>query len=159
TLPGNTYGYMSGTSMATPVVAGAAALIEARWPSLKSNPETVAQILFTTATDEGAPGVDPVYGWGLLNAARAFQAQGTVTMQSSGGTTTALTGKTVTSAPMMNKLGAALGGITVYDMYGRDYTLAQTGALRLRPNVLAMRQMLGRRLLGEGSLQEWSDQF
>ena len=159
TLPGNKYGYMSGTSMATPVVAGVAALLEARWPSLKTNPETVAQILFTTATDLGAPGVDPVYGYGLLNAARAFQAQGTVTMQSSGGTTTTLTGKTVTSSPTLNRLGAVLGGITVYDMYGRDYTLAQTSALRLRPNVLAMRQMLGRRLLGQGGLQDWADQF
>jgi hypothetical protein len=159
TLPNNSYGNMSGTSMATPVVAGVAALLEQRWPTLKSNPETVAQILFSTATDEGAPGVDPVYGWGLLNAAKAFQAQGTVTMQSSGGTTTTLTGKTVTSSPTLNKLGVVLGGITVYDMYGRDYTLAETGALRVRPDVLAMRQMLGRRLLGQGSLQDWAEQF
>jgi hypothetical protein len=159
TLPGNAYGNMSGTSMATPVVAGVAALLEQRWPALRNNPQTVAQILFTTATDEGAPGVDPVYGWGLLNAARAFQAQGTVTMQSSSGTTTALSGKTVTSSPTLNKLGVVLGGVTVYDMYGRDYTLAETGALSVRPDVLAMRQMLGRRLLGQGSLQDWADQF
>lgn len=159
TLPGNSYGYMSGTSMATPVVAGAAALLEARWPTLKSSPETVAQILFTTATDEGAPGVDPVYGWGLLNVAAAFQAQGTVTIQNSNGTNTTMTGKTVTSSPTLSKLATALGGVTVYDMYGRDFTLADTGALQSRSNVLAMRQMLGRRLLGQGSLADWADEF
>eukprot|EP01035_Chromulina_nebulosa_P057345 gene57346-biopygen41062 len=53
TLPGNTYGYMSGTSMATPIVAGAAALLEGRWPTLKSKPASVADILLNSSTDLG----------------------------------------------------------------------------------------------------------
>jgi hypothetical protein len=159
TLPGNTYGYMSGTSMATPVVAGAAALLQARWPTLKTQPEKTAQILFTTATDEGAPGVDPVYGWGLLNVAAAFQAQGAVTLQGTNGTSTTLSGRSITWSPILNFLGRKLGRLTVYDMYGRDFSLAETGALLMRPNLLAMRQLLGRRLLGQGGMQDWADQF
>jgi hypothetical protein len=159
TLPNNSYGYMSGTSMATPIVAGAAALLEARWPALKTTPEKVAQILFTTATDKGTVGVDAVYGWGLLNVAKAFQAQGNVVMQTSSGGSTTLTGTTLSLSPAFSALPTALGGITVYDKFGRDFSLAETGALRVRTNMLGMRQMLGRRLLGQGEQYEWAQQF
>lgn len=65
------YGYMSGTSMAAPIVSGAAALLKSRWPALSA--EQTAQILFRTATDLGEPGVDRMYGWGLLNVEKAMQ--------------------------------------------------------------------------------------
>ena len=68
------YAFMSGTSMATPVVAGAAALLEGSWPQLKAG--QVASILFQTATDLGDPGVDATYGRGLLNVERAMQPVG-----------------------------------------------------------------------------------
>lgn len=159
TMPGYTYGFMSGTSMATPVVAGVAALLQQRWPSLKNSPETLAKILLTTATDKGAPGVDPVYGYGLLNAAAAFRANGTVTLLSSGGTTTTLSGTSTTTSTMLSKLGTALKDITVYDQFGRDFPLAETGALRVTPNVLAMRQFLGRRLLAASGAADWVSGF
>lgn len=75
---GGGYVYMSGTSMAAPVVAGAAALLEGAWPQLKAG--EVATILFQTATDLGAPGVDTVYGRGLLNVDRAMQPVGTLSV-------------------------------------------------------------------------------
>lgn len=159
TLPGQAYGYMSGTSMATPVVAGAAALLQARWPTLKSSPEIVANILFKSAKDLGVPGVDPVYGWGLLDVGKAFQAAGTVTLVGSSDTSTALTGASMTVTPTTKGLAQALGSATVYDMYGRDYALAETGALQVRADFLALRQMLGRRLLGQGSLGDWAGPF
>jgi hypothetical protein len=59
----------SGTSYATPMVAGAAALLQDRWGWLKQHPGETADILLQTATDLGAPGVDEVYGRGLLNIA------------------------------------------------------------------------------------------
>lgn len=68
---GGRYAYMSGTSMAAPVVAGAAALLEGAWPQLTAG--QVGSILLKTATDLGATGVDAVYGWGLLNVDRAMQ--------------------------------------------------------------------------------------
>ena len=66
------YGHMSGTSMAAPVVTGAVALLHSYWGHLKNNPKATAQILFESATDLGAPGVDAVYGHGLLNIEGAF---------------------------------------------------------------------------------------
>jgi serine protease len=58
-----------GTSMAAPHVAGVAALILSQQPGL--TPDQVRQALETTATDIGAEGCDPQFGWGLLNAPAA----------------------------------------------------------------------------------------
>jgi len=58
---------MSGTSFAAPLVSGAIALIQDRWPWLKQKPREVAKIILESAQDIGAPGVDPVYGHGLLD--------------------------------------------------------------------------------------------
>ena len=65
------YYFFQGTSMATPHVAGVAALVIANGVS---GPAAVRQVLETTADDLGAPGWDSTYGWGLVNAAAAVQA-------------------------------------------------------------------------------------
>lgn len=156
TLPNNAYGYMSGTSMATPVVAGAASLLEAKWPALKTSPETVAQILFSSATDLGIAGVDATYGWGLLNVTRAFQAAGNVTLVSPTGTTTTLTGKTTLSSPTLGGLAGAMGKLTVYDRFGRDFALSETNAVRTGATYSSLHPLLGRRLIGLGSQKDWS---
>lgn len=158
-LAGGSYGYMSGTSMATPIVAGAAALLQARWPQLKTTPETVAQILLTTATDLGATGVDEVYGYGLLNIANAFQANGVVTITSQAGAKTGLTTTGLTSfSPAMMGLAKALGGITVYDRFGRDFSLAETGRLTVLDNPVPSRPFLGRGLLALAADQDnWAE--
>jgi len=72
----SSYATMSGTSMATPVVSGAAALLKQGW---NLSAQQIANILFTTATDLGTPGVDSTYGWGLLNVQRAMSPIGTPT--------------------------------------------------------------------------------
>lgn len=159
TLPGGSYGYMSGTSMATPVVAGAAALLQQRWPALKATPEVLAEILLTTATDKGAAGVDGVYGYGLLNVAAAFQANGTVSMIGSTGGSVSISAVATYTSPMTSRLGEALANVTVYDRFGRDFTLAETGALRVAPNALTMRQLLGRRLAGANETGDWANSF
>jgi subtilisin family serine protease len=61
----------SGTSMASPVVAGAAALILSVNPNL--NPEQVQLLLEQTSDDIGDPGFDQKAGWGRLNLLRALQ--------------------------------------------------------------------------------------
>jgi hypothetical protein len=57
----------SGTSFAAPLVTGAISLLQDRWPWLQQHADETVQIILQSATDLGAPGVDPVYGWGELN--------------------------------------------------------------------------------------------
>jgi hypothetical protein len=57
----------SGTSFAAPMVTGAIALLHDRWPWLRNNPGATVEIILRSAKDLGAPGVDPVYGVGLLD--------------------------------------------------------------------------------------------
>jgi len=71
TIPGNAYGLKSGTSMATPHVAGAAVLIKQRFPGI--SPAAVKARLQNTATDLGVPGNDIPYGRGLINCDLATQ--------------------------------------------------------------------------------------
>ncbi len=59
----------SGTSLATPHVAGVAALVAARNPSLTN--AQIREILEQTAEDLGEPGWDPYFGHGLVNAYQA----------------------------------------------------------------------------------------
>ncbi|MBS4174344.1 S8 family serine peptidase [Bacillus sp. FJAT-49736] len=62
---------LSGTSMASPMVAGTASLLLSKYPNLK--PEQVEYILEHTATDLGAKGYDLKYGNGLVNPVAALK--------------------------------------------------------------------------------------
>jgi subtilisin family serine protease len=64
------YGHMAGTSMATPLVAAAAALLLSREPSL--TPAQVRTRLAATASDIGPAGFDPRTGYGALDVTRAL---------------------------------------------------------------------------------------
>lgn len=64
------YAWASGTSMASPVVAGVAALIIGQNGG-EMHPAQVAAILRQTAIDLGKPGYDDVYGHGWVNALQA----------------------------------------------------------------------------------------
>ena len=57
----------TGTSFAAPLVSGAIALLEDRWPWLSAHPKDIFTIITKSAKDLGAPGVDPVYGVGQLD--------------------------------------------------------------------------------------------
>ncbi len=70
TLPGGTYDFASGTSMATPFVAGAAAMVWSRNPSMA--PASIERILERSADRFGWSGHINTYGWGRLNAANAL---------------------------------------------------------------------------------------
>ncbi|MFE4545251.1 S8 family serine peptidase [Arthrobacter sp. NPDC056727] len=70
-LPGGSYAEWAGTSGATPIVSGVAALIRSKWPEMSA--KQVINRIVSTAKDEGAPGKDPLYGFGVLNAEAALK--------------------------------------------------------------------------------------
>lgn len=70
TYIGNTYRYMSGTSMATPHVAGAAAVV-ASFCTTCTNAE-IRTVLKNTAVDLGTTGYDSVFGYGLVDLVAAI---------------------------------------------------------------------------------------
>lgn len=71
---GGSYYWNYGTSFAAPLISGAAALVWQRFPYFDNN--LVRQTLLGTAKDIGAPGVDPVFGYGLLDIGRAINGPG-----------------------------------------------------------------------------------
>jgi subtilisin family serine protease len=128
-----TYEVLSGTSMATPYVTGAAALIKSGWPFLTAR--QVASILLATATDLGAPGVDPVYGHGLLNLSRAQEPVGQLAFPTASGTQVLLAGTALTSSPaaggaLLSARNVSLLKVSGFDDYGRDYAVDLAPSVR-----------------------------
>ena len=74
TAAGGSYLWNYGTSFAAPLVSGAAALVWERFPYFDN--ALVRQTLLGTAKDIGAAGVDPVFGYGLLDIGRAIKGPG-----------------------------------------------------------------------------------
>ncbi|MGH6871935.1 MAG: S8 family peptidase [Rhizomicrobium sp.] len=72
--PAPDYGYLSGTSMATPYVSGVAAVIKGASPFLTA--EEVADIIFNSTDDMGAAGIDPVFGRGAVDITKAMSPAG-----------------------------------------------------------------------------------
>jgi hypothetical protein len=66
------YATVDGTSFSAPLVAGVAALLRAKEPGLSQ--AQVGARLRAAARDAGPRGVDPYYGWGILDAARTLGA-------------------------------------------------------------------------------------
>ncbi|MDX5482262.1 MAG: S8 family serine peptidase [Hymenobacteraceae bacterium] len=72
----SSYGFSSGTSMASPNVAGTLLLLQEHYDNLNSGKAmraaTLKALAIHTADEAGeAPGPDYMFGWGLLNAERA----------------------------------------------------------------------------------------
>lgn len=87
---GGGYAYFSGTSAATPFVAGLAALAIGVAPGRSA--ALVSRDITSTATDLGSSGWDQYYGWGRIDIAKALAAAG-------GGQAPAPTEPTPTPAP------------------------------------------------------------
>jgi subtilisin family serine protease len=87
-------GYITGdgTSAATAIIAGAAALVRSKYPDLSA--AEVVHRLTATADDKGPPGRDHEYGYGVVNLVKALTAdvpplQPTVTSSSPNATAAA----------------------------------------------------------------------
>lgn len=69
--PGGTYGTMTGTSQASPHVAGAAGMVRSMNFNRIFAPGT-RDLLYRMAQDLGAAGLDPIYGFGMLQLPASF---------------------------------------------------------------------------------------
>lgn len=63
----NTYRYLSGTSMATPIISGCIAVLLQQNPEFKRNPLLVRKIVLHSSKDIKHPNYDPYTGYGLIN--------------------------------------------------------------------------------------------
>ena len=70
TVPGNSYATYSGTSMASPHVAGVAALVWSHFPDCTN--AQIRNALADSAADLGNPGRDTSYGFGLVQSKAAI---------------------------------------------------------------------------------------
>lgn len=133
--------YWSGTSFAAPQISGAVALLAQAFPNLTGG--QIVDILYRTARDAGAPGVDPVYGQGILDLAKAFQPIGTASLAGSRTAVSAVDNASL-SAPMGDARQSGLGAV-ILDGYGRAFAmdLAQTVA-RTGPSPLLAPALQGR---------------
>ena len=69
---GGDYRFTSGTSFSAAEITGVIALLLERNPGL--TPDAVRRVLMGTARDLGAPGMDPLFGAGLVDAYQALMA-------------------------------------------------------------------------------------
>ncbi|MEL7218360.1 MAG: S8 family serine peptidase, partial [Pseudomonadota bacterium] len=111
----------SGTSFATPQVAGAVAILAQAFPNLTAN--EIVEILLDTARDAGAAGDDAVFGTGILDIAAAIAPQGTTTVAGTANALALADDFAIGSAAMGDALQGAQLSTTVLDRYDRAYNV------------------------------------
>jgi hypothetical protein len=118
----------SGTSFSAPLVSGAIALLAQAFPNLSS--AQIVQLLLTSATDAGAAGADATFGVGILDLAKAFAPQGSLSLAGST-TPVSLSASSSLSTPMGDAALSAqsVSGI-VTDRLARAYGLDLSAGLR-----------------------------
>jgi subtilisin family serine protease len=118
---------VSGTSFAAPIVSGAVALLAQAFPTLTG--AQIVDLLFRSATDLGASGVDGEFGQGALDIARAFQPIGQTAMAGTA-QKIALVAQDTKLSPAMGD--AAVTGLStvVLDEYARAFDVELGGTVR-----------------------------
>jgi len=120
-ISGGTTTIISGTSFAAPAVAALAATILQKWPQLTG--QQAANVIIATAKDLGAPGVDPIYGNGLVDFKAALSPVNP-TLSNGTATVTSLSQSlmVVPQGVSATAFKSALANITILDSFGRDFT-------------------------------------
>ena len=109
----------SGTSFAAPQISGAVALLAQAFPNL--SPSQIVSILFSSARDAGAAGVDATYGGGILDLTRAFQPIGTASVAGAA-VPISLNANATLSSPMGDARQGPLGTV-ILDRYDRAFAI------------------------------------
>jgi len=116
----------SGTSFSAPQITGAIALLAQAFPNLTG--AQIVSLLYASARDAGAAGVDAIYGNGILDLTRAFQPIGAITAAGTK-TTVSLGENAVLSAPMGDAGQGQLGAV-ILDGYARAFAVDLAGTIR-----------------------------
>lgn len=111
--------FWSGTSFAAPQVSGAVALLAQAFPNLSG--AQIVDLLFQTARDTGATGIDTIYGNGVMDLTRAFQPVGT-SMVAGSMRAVSLGSNATLSAPMGDAAVGQLGAV-ILDHYKRAFAI------------------------------------
>lgn len=109
----------SGTSFSAPQITGAIALLAQAFPTLTG--AQLVDILYMSARDAGASGIDAIYGRGILDLTRAFAPLGPTSIAGSLAPVS-LTSNGVLSTPMGDARQSGLGTV-VLDGFRRAYTV------------------------------------
>ncbi len=120
--PGFGYYFLQGTSMATPHVAGVAALIYANGLNTVND---IRQALFSTTTDLGSANFDSTFGHGLIQAYSALTSSSTVASPPSAATN-----------PTPNDLAIDADQNVILQWLYADYALSYDVYLAPSPNAL-----------------------
>lgn len=136
----NNYDNNSGTSMATPMVAGAAAVLRAAWPFLTA--KQTANILLSTADDSFSGYSSAIYGQGILDLYAAVRAQGEDNFAygssvSSGGysvRSSSLVSDAIFGDAFALNVAPQINKAVFFDSYGRDYKAFMDRKISLRSN-------------------------
>jgi hypothetical protein len=123
---------MSGTSMATPIVAGQAALIKSNWNFLTA--PDLAQVIFQSATRlcsttltaaacAARTTADPVYGWGVVNIGASLQPIGSLNVGTRTGTVVNFAGTALASAKGGKASGLKGVNATAVDKFNRGFVV------------------------------------
>ncbi len=118
----------TGTSFSTPHVVGALALLAELFPNLSAH--DLAEIILTTAHDLGEPGIDAIYGRGIIDLDAAIQPLGVTGIPTAGGIVPAAADTPALAATALSlspAFGDALAGHAAFanamalDGYRRSY--------------------------------------
>lgn len=137
-----------GTSFSAPIVAGLAALILEKWPQLSG--QQAGAIILNTAQDLGAPGVDAIYGHGLVDVQAALSPV-SPSLTNGGGASASVASSVVVASGAMsgNHVSAALTNVTVLDAYGRNFQANLSGAVLTPDTRQSVRGLVGQNASGQ----------
>jgi hypothetical protein len=120
--------YWSGTSFSAPTISGAVALMAQAFPNLTG--QQIVKILFDSADDLGAAGVDSIFGHGRMNIQRAFQPIGATSLADSQTAVSLGTNGDLPSAAGDAAASSQALGAVILDGYDRAYVLDLAKTLR-----------------------------
>ena len=118
TTTGGSYTSASGTSFASPIVAGVAGLVWAERPGLSNS--ALVNLLEQNADDLGAAGYDQYFGWGRINAYKAVNAALNMTSDTTAPTvtfTSPANGATVSGTIQVQGTATDNVGVTKIEFY------------------------------------------